>query len=200
MSHARREGERDALIIPFPLHRISNSSPDSEPDGEAIVHELELGSAEVTPKVTKRAHNVSLHALSGRSHSVAEIRDKLRSRDLPPEVIEEEIAELERVGLLDDQALANDLVERYAGRERLARRAVEHKLRSRKLPAGVIEQALAERENDTEAELAEEAARERLRKMGPVAPEVAKRRLFSYLQRKGFSSGDISDAVAKALG
>lgn len=199
MSALWPEGERDAHIIPFPLHRV-NDAPDTPAEMEAIVHELEVEeSVDLTPKVTKRAHNVSLHALSGKSHSVAEMREKLRARELPEEAIDSEMAELERVGLLDDDALARDLVERYGSRERLAKRAVEQKLRARKLPQGVIEHALAELESDQEGELAEEAARERLRKMGSLAPAVAKRRLYSYLQRKGFSSGDISDAIAKVL-
>lgn len=201
MSHARVEGERDAVIIPFPLHRVSAAEDESHQETEAIVHELDLEKpAEVTPKATKRAHNVSLHALSGKSHSVAEMREKLRARELPEEAIESELEELARVGLLDDDALASDLVERYGTRERLARRAVEQKLRARKLPQGVIEHALAELESDAEGGLAEEAARERLRKMGSLAPAVAKRRLYSYLQRKGFSSGDISGAIAQVLG
>lgn len=200
MSALWPEGERDAQIIPFPLHRVTDI-PETSGETEAIVHELELDEpVEVTPKVTKRAHNVSLHALSGKSHSVAEMREKLRARELPQEAIESEVAELERVGLLDDDALARDLVERYGTRERLARRAVEQKLRARKLPQGVIEHAMAELESDEEGGLAEEAARERLRKMGSLAPAVAKRRLFAYLQRKGFSSGDISDAIAKVMG
>lgn len=201
MSHASVDGERDAVIIPFPLHRLSDSSDNIPQETEAIVHELELEEpVEVTPKVTKRAHNVSLHALSGKSHSVAEMREKLRARELPQEAIESELEELSRVGLLDDDALASDLVERFGTRDRLARRAVEQKLRARKLPPGVIEHALAELESDAEGGLAEEAARERLRKMGSLAPAVAKRRLYSYLQRKGFSSGDISEAVTKVLG
>lgn len=189
------------MIIPFPLHRLSDSSDDIPQETEAVVHELEREEpAEVTPKVTKRAHNVSLHALSGKSHSVAEMREKLQARELPEEAIESELEELSRVGLLDDDALASDLVERYGTRDRLARRAVEQKLRARKLPQGVIEHALAELESDAEGGLAEEAARERLRKMGSLAPAVAKRRLYSYLQRKGFSSGDISEALAQVLG
>ncbi len=205
MSHARVEGERDATIIPFPLHRVSDAEDEPHHETEAIVHELEQEepvevTPQVTPKVTKRAHNVSLHALSGKSHSVAEMREKLRARELPEEAIESELAELTRVGLLDDDALASDLVERYGTRDRLARRAVEQKLRARKLPQGVIEHALAQLESDAEGGLAEEAARERLRKMGSLAPAVAKRRLYSYLQRKGFSSGDISEAIAQVLG
>ena len=205
MSHARVEGERDAIIIPFPLHRVSDAEDEPHHETEAIVHELEQEepvevTPQVTPKVTKRAHNVSLHALSGKSHSVAEMREKLGARELPEEAIESELAELTRVGLLDDDALASDLVERYGTRDRLARRAVEQKLRARKLPQGVIEHALAQLESDAAGGLAAEAARGRLRKMGSLAPAVAKRRLYSYLQRKGFSSGDISEAIAQVLG
>jgi regulatory protein len=201
LSHARVEGERDAVIIPFPLHRVSDAQENPNHETEAIVHELELEQpAEVAPKAIKRAHNVSLHALSGKSHSVAEMREKLTARELPDEAIESELEELSRVGLLDDDALARDLVERYGTRDRLARSAVEQKLRARKLPQGVIEHALAELESDAEGGLAEEAARERVRKMGSLAPAVAKRRLYSYLQRKGFSSGDISEAISAVLG
>jgi regulatory protein len=200
LTQARREGERDAQIIPFPLHRVSTPPVGERHTSEAIVHELEPEEPEATPRTSKRAHNVSLHALSGKSHSQAEMREKLRTRELPQDAIETEIAELERVGLLDDEALASDLVERYGVRERLARRAVEQKLRARKLPHGVIEHALAQLDSEGESGLAEEAARERLRKMGSLSPAVAQRRLYAYLQRKGFSSGDISQAIAKVLG
>jgi regulatory protein len=194
-------GGRDAIIIPFPMQRVRETPEELVVDEEAVVHELEVPEVpEVTPTVIKRAHNVSLHALSGKSHSVAEMREKLRSRDLPDDAIESEIAELMRVGLLDDDALAQDLAERYGVRDRLARRAVEQKLRMRKIPAFVIEVALAGIESDEEAGLAEEAARERLRKMGSLTPAVARRRLYSHLQRKGFSPGDIGDAVQKVLG
>lgn len=189
------------MIIPFPLHRVSVAQEEPNQETVAIVHELELEEpTEVAPKATKRAHNVSLHALSGKSHSVAEMREKLLAKELPEDAIESELDELSRVGLLDDDALARDLVERYGSRERLAHRAVEQKLRARKLPQGVIENALANLESDAEGGLAEDAARERLRKMGSLAPGVAKRRLYSYLQRKGFSSADITVAIATVLG
>ena len=141
-----------------------------------------------------------MSGLDGSNVIHPEMREKLQARELPEEAIESELEELSRVGLLDDDALASDLVERYGTRDRLARRAVEQKLRARKLPQGVIEHALAELESDAEGGLAEEAARERLRKMGSLAPAVAQRRLYSYLQRKGFSSGDISEAIAQVLG
>ena len=199
MSVAHPEGERDAIIVPFPLHRVSPADDSSE-DSAVILHATENHDSQTrAPKAAKRAHNVSLHALSGKSYSLAEMRNRLRSRELPDDIIEAEIEELQRTGLLDDYALAVDLVERYSGRERLPRRAVEQKLRARKLPADVIDQALSESERPDETELAEELARERLRKMGSLDSAVASRRLRDFLQRKGFSSDDCATAIARVL-
>ncbi|MEL0148692.1 MAG: regulatory protein RecX [Pontimonas sp.] len=199
MSVAHPEGERDAIIIPFPLHRVTQQS-ESPHDSVGVVHDMQLEDSETpSPKAAKRAHNVSLHALSGKSYSEREMRHRLRSRELAEDVIEAEIEELQRTGLINDEVLATDLVERYSGRERLPRRAVEQKLRSRKLSADVIDRALASHESPDEAELAEELARDRLRKMGTVDPGVASRRLRDFLHRKGFSSEDSAQAVARVL-
>ncbi|MEK9599603.1 MAG: regulatory protein RecX [Pontimonas sp.] len=199
MSVAHPEGERDAIIIPFPLHRVTQQS-ESPHDSVGVVHDIQLEDSETpSPKAAKRAHNVSLHALSGKSYSEREMRHRLRSRELAEDVIEAEIEELQRTGLINDEVLATDLVERYSGRERLPRRAVEQKLRSRKLSADVIDRALASHESPDEAELAEELARDRLRKMGTVDPGVASRRLRDFLHRKGFSSEDSAQAVARVL-
>lgn len=199
MSVAHPEGERDAIIIPFPLHRVTQQS-ESPHDSVGVVHDMQLEDSETpSPKAAKRAHNVSLHALSGKSYSEREMRHRLRSRELAEDLIEAEIEELQRTGLINDEVLAADLVERYSGRERLPRRAVEQKLRSRKLSADVIDRALASHESPDEAEVAEELARDRLRKMGTVDPGVASRRLRDFLHRKGFSSEDSAQAVARVL-
>src|SRR5690606_8252902 len=53
-----------------------------------------------------RAENVSLHALTRRAHSRRELERLLRSRGFDDAVIEHEVERLERVGLIDDVALA----------------------------------------------------------------------------------------------
>ena len=199
MSVAHPEGERDAIIIPFPLHRVTQQS-ESPRDSVGVVHDMPLEDSETpSPKAARRAHNVSLHALAGKGYSLQEMRHRLRSRELAEDVIEAEIEELQRTGLINDEALAADLVELYSSRERLPRRAVEQKLRARKLSPDVIDQALSNCESADESELAEELARERLRKMGTVDRGVASRRLRDFLHRKGFSSEDCTQAVARVL-
>ena len=53
-----------------------------------------------------RAENVSMHALTRRGQSRRELERTLRSRDLADDVIAHEVERLERVGLIDDIALA----------------------------------------------------------------------------------------------
>jgi regulatory protein len=43
------------------------------------------------------------------------------------------------------------------------------------------------------------AARKKLSSMGEVAPDVARRRLFAFLARRGFEISDIRSAVQRAL-
>ena len=200
MAMTSAEGERDAVIISFPLHRVNSYETGSESSGEAIVRDISgHSSQEVSPRVHKRAHNVAVHQLSSRSVSTAEMRNRLEAKELPPEVVEGEIEELRRVGLLDDQALSEDLVDRYSGRERWGRSAVISKLRDRGIPEQLIENAVSSIDPEAEAITVEDVARERLRKMGSLPRGVAHRRLFAFLQRKGFRSSDIAQALDKVL-
>ena len=200
MAMTSAEGERDAVIIPFPLHRVRSDDTDKEYSEEAIVHDIPgHSSQEVSPRAHKRAHNVAVHQLSSRSVSTVEMRTRLEAKELPPEVVEGEIEELRRVGLLDDQALAEDLVDRYSGRERWGKSAVISKLRDRGIPEQLIENAVSSIDPEAEAITVEDVARERLRKMGSLPRGVAHRRLFAFLQRKGFRSSDIAQALDKVL-
>lgn len=194
------EGERDAVIIPFPLHRVRTDESHTENSGEAAVREISPPTAQVSaPRAQRRAHNVAVHQLSTRSVSMAEMRTRLVAKELPPEVVEREIEELHRVGLLDDLALAADLVDRYSGRERMGKLAVVAKLRARGIPEEAIEHAVSMIDVDSETTAVEDVARERLRKMGSVPRGVAYRRLYAFLQRKGFGNSDIAAVLERLL-
>ena len=212
-------GERDALLIPFPLHRVSASAPSSG-NHEAIVHIFTSGVAlsesmepdqhaslesqdpksEASPRQARKARNVSLHALAGRGQSRHEIEKRLRSRELSEEVVATEIEALEEAGLIDDETLAADLVDKYAVRGGLGRRAVEDKLRSRKLSAQVINEALSVLSHEGEKEAVRELALTKIRSLESVAPDVAKRRLQGFLLRKGYSPSDVYPLVSELLG
>lgn len=147
----------------------------------------------------RRAENVSLHALTRRGMSSAEVLDLLQRREIDPVVAEGEVARLEGSGLLDDDALARTLVERLTERKKLGPSAIRAELQRRRLSSSTIEVALAEREVDDEGALLDGIVDDRLRRMGALDRETAERRLLAFLARKGHGGGAARDSVRRAL-
>ena len=149
-------------------------------------------------ELAKRAENISMYALTRRAVSIREMEKLLKSRDLPDEVVATEIARLEGVGLLDDYALAADLAERFQRRKGLGASAVKQELGKRLLSPASIDLAVAELPGD-QLELATDEARKRLTRLKGLDKETLNRRLYAYLQRRGFRGLEISNAIKAAL-
>ena len=149
-------------------------------------------------ELAKRAENISMYALTRRAVSIREMEKLLKSRDLPDDVVATEIARLEGVGLLDDYALAADLAERFQRRKGLGASAVKQELGKRLLSPASIDLAVAELPGD-QLELATDEARKRLTRLNGLDKETLNRRLYAYLQRRGFRGAEISNAIKAAL-
>ena len=149
-------------------------------------------------ELAKRAENIAMYALTRRAVSIREMEKLLKSRDLPDDVVATEIARLEGVGLLDDYALATDLAERFQRRKGLGASAVKQELSKRLLSPASIDLAVAELPGD-QLELATDEARKRLSRLKGLDKETLNRRLYAYLQRRGFRGTEISNAIKAAL-
>jgi regulatory protein len=149
-------------------------------------------------ELAKRAENISMYALTRRTVSIREMEKLLKSRDLPDDVVATEVARLEGVGLLDDYALATDLAERFQRRKGLGASAVKQELGKRLLSPASIDLAVAELPGD-QLELATDEARKRLSRLKGLDKETLNRRLYAYLQRRGFRGAEISNAIKAAL-
>ncbi len=160
---------------------------------EAKQDELGRGKKEV------RAENVSMHALARRGMSRWELQKTLLSRDLDENVVEEELARLESVGLIDDAALAETLVRTQHDRKGLGRSALTAELRRRHIPQHDIDTALEQVDDDEEQSRATELAVKRAGQLSSYDLETAKRRLNGFLMRKGYSSSIVRNAVDEAL-
>jgi regulatory protein len=203
------EGERDATIIAFPLQRVTPPSGDDTREAVVIemtgitpeepVEALESLTEEPTERQRRRAHNVAVHALATRDQSREEIERRLLARQLPDDAVNDEIERLEALGLINDENLARELVDRYALRQGLARQAVAHKMRARNIAPEIISRALESVSDDDEQARLLEVASDRARALRSLAPEVAKRRLVAYLQRRGFRGNDIFSVVDQVL-
>jgi regulatory protein len=154
---------------------------------------------EPLPKTTRRAANVSMHALTKRGLSVSEMSTLLERRELDPDDVLAEVERLERVGLLDDAALAENLVRTLQERKGLGRSAIVAELRRRKVESSAIETALEQLDGDDELARATELALKRAPQLRNLDADAAKRRLSGYLMRRGYNGSIVGQAVAAAL-
>ena len=107
------------------------------------------------------------------------------------------IADLEEVGLVDDERFARELAE--AKRRRgMGRRAGLAALRAKGVDREIAEQAVGEVNPEDEAARAYELARARLERLRSVPPDVAYRRTVGFLVRRGFEPVIASTAVRRA--
>ncbi len=150
-------------------------------------------------KAARRAENVSMNALTRRGMSRRELERVLRARELDDSTIAIELERLQGVGLLDDRALAHDLVARLRERKGLGRTAVAAELCRRLLPNDVITEALDSIESDGELETARALAVGRAKQLRSLDRATAERRLSGFLQRRGYSGDILRTVVSEAL-
>ncbi|ARC56565.1 Regulatory protein RecX [Frondihabitans sp. 762G35] len=183
---ARSEGGETAAPVRESFHAAIDADDETEPE-------------ESFEAAQKRAENISLHALTRRGVSSREMASTLRSRDLPEEVVLAEVERLERVGLLDDAELAENLVRGKLERKGLGKSGVTAELRQRGLAQEAIDAAVEGIDDDEEQGRADEWARKRAGQLRGLDHATAERRLSGYLMRRGYRSEVVRRAIEKAL-
>jgi regulatory protein len=140
----------------------------------------------------QRGLAIALRLLEKRLRSRAELAAALRRRGIGAADAAAILSELRRVGWIDDARFARAWV-----RDRLALRPSGHRrLRAELLARGVaradVEEALATLlPEGREQALAAEVARGRLRRLRGMLPQVQRRRLAAWLQRRGFGADTV---------
>jgi regulatory protein len=150
------------------------------------------------PKRPLSCHDRALRLLAVRPRSRREMESRLRSAGFDAVMVAEEVARLEEVGLLDDERFAQEFAEQALGRRLSGRRGVASSLAARGVSRPLIERALQDVEGDEDAR-AVELARSRASRLRGLAPEVAYRRLVSFLARRGYEGAVARRAAASAL-
>jgi len=140
-----------------------------------------------------------MHALTRKGLSRRELERTLRSRELDDDVIASEIERLERVGLIDDLALAQNLVGVLQERKGLGRSGIAAELTRRLLSPAAIEYALELVDTGDELGRAREIAVKRAGQLRSYDHETATRRLSAFLARRGYSGSTVRAAVEHAL-
>lgn len=124
--------------------------------------------------------------LSVRARTEHEIRERLVAAEFSHAIIDQTIARLIELGLLDDLEFARRWVQERAARKRLGPRALRAELSAKGVSRDVADEALAAEDLD-EGMLAAEAASRWVHKVARFPLPEQAHRLQQMLLRKGFS-------------
>jgi regulatory protein len=144
------------------------------------------------------AKDRALRLLGVRSRSREELRRRLSQAGFPEDEITEALVDLERVGLVDDERFADEVVRWKLSRQGYGHRAALDTLRKAGVDRSVAEQAVAEAGWEDEEARAEEVGRARLPRLAGLPPQSARRRLMGFLLRRGFEP-EVARAVCARL-
>lgn len=144
----------------------------------------------------KRARNSAYRYLAVRPRSCAEVKQRLIDRGFPPAVVRSVMDHLLRLGYLNDAQFARDWAASRTRTRGYGRRRIEQELRNKGIDSDIIGETLVRLFEETpETDVARKAAEKKLRSLTRFEPEVRKRRLAGFLERKGFSSEIIRSII-----
>jgi regulatory protein len=144
------------------------------------------------------AHAAALRLLTTRARTRAELRQRLAQRGFEAAAVAETLERLERVGLVDDAALAGAVAEGRAERG-LDAPAIAAELRDRGVDPAVAERAAqAAVPAEDRADRCRQVAQARLAQLAGLPAPTQLRRLASYLARRGYPP-ELAESVARDL-
>ncbi|MGH7687925.1 MAG: regulatory protein RecX [Candidatus Dormibacteria bacterium] len=152
--------------------------------------------APADPDSADAALAAALRILGGASQSADALQRKLHQRGYSSSAVRSAVERCREYGYVDDSALAESLVGRHV-RAGHGRARVVAELRRRGVSSAAAAQALDAVDEDDELRSATEVAQklyEREARRGDV-DDRARRRIAAALQRRGFASGVILNAL-----
>ena len=141
-----------------------------------------------------KARDYAFLLLKFRLRSENELVQRLKLKKIPEETIREVISFLKEKRFIDDNVFAKAWLNSRLKRP-LGLRRIRQELRQKGIDKAVIETEVGSVKNYSEAETVLELAKERLGKLKAVEPIKAKRRVYEFLLRRGFSSQVVIDTL-----
>jgi regulatory protein len=139
-------------------------------------------------KELTKARNTAYRYLTYRPRSRAEIIQKLQDKEFNEAIIEAVLADLVRLGYVNDRQFANQLARSRIRLRGFGRRRIEQELKNKGIDREIIREVFAEVfVDETEIETAKLVAGKKINAMKCLDRETRRRRLAGFLERKGFS-------------
>jgi len=173
----------------------------NEGDAALLRKDQQLSDAEAAALQHKdqivKAVNQGVNLLSYRPRSTQEIRQRLKKKDFPDEVIEAAIEHLQHLNYLDDRVFAHFWIESRSQHQPRGQRALQYELRNKGVADEIIRELLEELHDEQAA--AYEAALPRVRRMHGRTQHECKQKIGAFLQRRGFPYEVANQTLARLI-
>ncbi|HTY44937.1 MAG TPA: RecX family transcriptional regulator [Patescibacteria group bacterium] len=145
----------------------------------------------------QKAKRYAFLLLKFRMRSEAEISRRLEAKKFDRQTIAQVVSFLKEKGFLDDDEFARAWIASRI-KKPLGLRRLRVELRLKGIDSDIIDRQIGRvKEEYSEEAIVERLVREKSGKLKGLDPQQAKRRIFSSLVRRGFSSDAIVEAISK---
>lgn len=143
------------------------------------------------------ARDLCYRQLGMMERSVHQLRESMSKNLVPDAIADETIDVFVSAGLVSDERFAQMFVRSKFVEKTTSRRAIRRDLERKGISAQTAEAALSQITEDDETQAAIEYVQRKSRSLATVEPEVARRRLYGQLARRGFSPDQIRRAMVE---
>lgn len=146
------------------------------------------------------AKKTAFDLLAYRIRSIAEIRDKLKTKKISVQTIEKTIEHLQALGLLNDEQFALQLVNEKISGKPVGKQVLRQKLYQKGIRKEIAEKVLDEVFSKVdEKKLALTSFKKYFPKLADLEKNKKKKKAFDFLARKGFDFDIINEVIRENI-
>lgn len=148
----------------------------------------------------KEALNASYRTLSYRNRSQKELEQKLKEKGFKKDIIQKTIAYLQERNYINDREFARQWGKSKIAQNFYGKYLLEREFHQKGIDSDTSNEVIEELYSEAdEVKIAEQLSIKKMKLYRNLETEVAKRRLVSLLQRKGFNTDIILKVIKKVL-
>jgi regulatory protein len=145
-----------------------------------------------------KAKSYAFDLLVRRSYTRKEMYDKLAQR-YAENAVSTTMETLERLGYIKDEEYAKNWVESRKRHKPKGKKALRMELMRKGVDKGTIARVLSEIDDSEEFEMAMKVAEKQMQRYQNLDSNVARRRLYGFLARRGFDYETINDVIGYVM-
>lgn len=147
-------------------------------------------------------YNLALHYLSYRTRSEKEVRDKLKTKQVDPQIIEKIISKLKEKKFINDEEFARQWIENRNRFKPRSQRLIRMELKQKGISNEILEAVIHDESFpvDSDLEQAKKLTEKRIGRLKGLSRQEVYEKLGRYLAAKGFNWDTIKKAIDEMLG